>query len=171
METGEVTVTQIIRQLQPSEISAQINAVDSQVTQPKHAAAFSNGMEYFNTYGGCTVASAAGMATLRVIQEERFQERAARVGKYLTAKLNALKEVGSAPRSLKPGGKVAASVLHCGASDRSRFDLFKLLIGLNMSVLHTLKKWCFTSLAPCNRRQADVFDSCPQVIAQTAVIP
>lgn len=50
-------------------------------------------MEYFNTYGGCTAAGAAGMATLRVIQEERFQERAARVGKYLTAKLNALKEV------------------------------------------------------------------------------
>jgi len=64
-----------------------------QIVQPKHAAAFSNGMEYFNTYGGCTAAGAAGMATLRVIQEENFQQRAARVGAYLTAKLNLLKEV------------------------------------------------------------------------------
>jgi ethanolamine-phosphate phospho-lyase len=63
------------------------------VTQPKHAAAFCNGMEYFNTYGGCTAAGAAGMATLRVIQEEGFQAHALRVGRYLTAKLNALKQV------------------------------------------------------------------------------
>lgn len=64
-----------------------------QIVRPEFAAAFCNGMEYFNTYGGCTAAGAAGMATLRVIQEENFQARAARVGLYLTAKLNRLKEV------------------------------------------------------------------------------
>lgn len=64
-----------------------------QIVRPQFAAAFCNGMEYFNTYGGCTAAGAAGMATLRVIQEENFQARAARVGLYLTAKLNHLKEV------------------------------------------------------------------------------
>ncbi|BDA49941.1 Ethanolamine-phosphate phospho-lyase [Coccomyxa sp. Obi] len=62
------------------------------IVRPEFAAAFCNGMEYFNTYGGCTAAGAAGMATLRVIQEENFQARAARVGLYLTAKLNRLKE-------------------------------------------------------------------------------
>ena len=41
------------------------------MTNPKHAAAFANGMEYFNTYGGCTAAGAAGMATLKVIQVSR----------------------------------------------------------------------------------------------------
>ncbi|EIE23028.1 PLP-dependent transferase [Coccomyxa subellipsoidea C-169] len=62
------------------------------IVQPKFAAAFSNGMEYFNTYGGCTAAGAAGMATLRVIQEENFQARAKRVGVYLTAKLKQLQQ-------------------------------------------------------------------------------
>ena len=71
------------------------------MTTPKHAAAFANGMEYFNTYGGCTAAGAAGMATLKVIQDERFQERAARVGAHLTAQLLRLKQVGRAPRNLK----------------------------------------------------------------------
>ncbi len=69
-----------------------------QIVQPQFAAAFSNGMEYFNTYGGCTAAGAAGMATLCVIQEEKFQQRAARVGLYLTAKLKVLKEVLLVPR-------------------------------------------------------------------------
>ena len=64
-----------------------------QVVQPQIAKAFANGMEFFATYGGCTAAGAAGMATLKVIQEEKFQERAQRVGRYLTAELNKLKEV------------------------------------------------------------------------------
>ncbi len=54
-------------------------------------------MEYFNTYGGCTAAGAAGMATLRVIQEENFQARAKRVGVYLTAKLKQLQQVRRVP--------------------------------------------------------------------------
>lgn len=66
---------------------------DAQVVQPQHAKAFANGMEFFATYGGCTAAGAAGMATLKVIQEEKFQERAERVGRHLTAGLMRLKEV------------------------------------------------------------------------------
>ena len=67
----------------------------AQVVQPQHAKAFANGMEFFATYGGCTAAGAAGMATLKVIQEEKFQERASRVGRYLTAGLLRLKEVNT----------------------------------------------------------------------------
>jgi adenosylmethionine-8-amino-7-oxononanoate aminotransferase len=36
------------------------------VVSPRLAAGFSNGMEYFNTCGGCTAAGAAGLAVLQV---------------------------------------------------------------------------------------------------------
>ncbi|CAL5221927.1 g4200 [Coccomyxa viridis] len=62
------------------------------VLSPKHAAAFANGMEYFNTYGGCTAASAAGSAVLKVLQGERLQQHAHRVGQHLLAKLEFLKQ-------------------------------------------------------------------------------
>ena len=63
---------------------------------PKHAAAFANGMEYFNTYGGCTAAGAAGSAVLRILQEQRLQQHAHRVGQHLLAKLDSLKQVCNA---------------------------------------------------------------------------
>ena len=49
------------------------------VTTPEIAAAFDNGMEYFNTFGGNPVACAVGLAVLDVLRDERLQEqRAAR---------------------------------------------------------------------------------------------
>ena len=51
-------------------------------------------MEYFNTYGGCTAAGAAGSAVLHILQEESLQQHAQRVGEHLIAKLDALKQVG-----------------------------------------------------------------------------
>ena len=65
-----------------------------QVTSAKIASAFANGMEYFNTYGGCTAAGAAGSAVLHILQEERLQQHAQRVGEHLIARLDALKQVG-----------------------------------------------------------------------------
>lgn len=53
------------------------------VTTPELAAAFANGMEWFNTFGGNPVSCAAGMAVLDVIEAEGLQERAARVGSLL----------------------------------------------------------------------------------------
>ena len=64
----------------------------AQVLSPKHANTFS-AMEYFNTYGGCTAAGAAGMAVLKVLQEERLQQHAQRVGEYLLMKLAPIKQV------------------------------------------------------------------------------
>ena len=64
----------------------------AQVLSPKHAKTFS-AMEYFNTYGGCTAAGAAGMAVLKILQEERLQEHAHRVGEYLLSKLAPIKQV------------------------------------------------------------------------------
>ena len=61
------------------------------VTTPEIAASFDNGMEYFNTFGGNPVACAVGLAVLDVIEDERLQENALKVGAYLKAGLEALK--------------------------------------------------------------------------------
>jgi 4-aminobutyrate aminotransferase-like enzyme/Ser/Thr protein kinase RdoA (MazF antagonist) len=47
------------------------------------ADAFANGMEYFNTFGGNPVSCAIGMAVLEVIENERLQENAYKVGARL----------------------------------------------------------------------------------------
>ena len=48
-------------------------------------------MEYFNTYGGIPVSCAAALAVLDVLHEEKLQENAAVVGKFLIARLKSLK--------------------------------------------------------------------------------
>ncbi len=62
------------------------------VTTPEIAAAFNNGMEYFNTFGGNPVSCAVGLAVLDVIAKENLQENALRVGKHLLSKLKQLTE-------------------------------------------------------------------------------
>ena len=49
------------------------------VTTRAIADAFANGMEYFNTFGGCTAACAVGVAVLDVIKNENLQENALQV--------------------------------------------------------------------------------------------
>ena len=62
------------------------------VTTPEIAAAFDNGMEYFNTYGGNPVSCAIGLAVLDVIEEEKLQNNALKVGNVLKAGLLRLKD-------------------------------------------------------------------------------
>jgi 4-aminobutyrate aminotransferase-like enzyme len=62
------------------------------VTTPAIAAAFSNGMEYFNTFGGNPVSCEIGLAVLDVIRDENLQEHALRVGARLEAGLRRLAE-------------------------------------------------------------------------------
>lgn len=64
-----------------------------QVLSPKHACAFANGMEYFNTYGGCTAAGAAGSAVLHVLREEKLQKHAHSVGEHMLSQLEPMKQV------------------------------------------------------------------------------
>ncbi|MCB0980811.1 MAG: aminotransferase class III-fold pyridoxal phosphate-dependent enzyme, partial [Ilumatobacter sp.] len=54
------------------------------------AAAFANGMEWFNTFGGNPVSCAAGMAVLDVIEAEGLTANALDTGAYLTGRLRAL---------------------------------------------------------------------------------
>lgn len=63
------------------------------VTTPEIAAAFDNGMEYFNTYGGNPVSCTIGLAVLDVIRDEGLQERAATVGAYLARRLRDLMDI------------------------------------------------------------------------------
>ncbi|NNL75597.1 MAG: aminotransferase class III-fold pyridoxal phosphate-dependent enzyme, partial [Desulfobacterales bacterium] len=60
------------------------------VTTPAIAAAFDNGMEYFNTFGGNPVSCAIGMAVLDVIEDEGLQANALKVGNHLLNGLKAL---------------------------------------------------------------------------------
>lgn len=56
------------------------------------AAAFNNGMEYFNTYGGNPVSMETGIAVMKVIREEQLQQRALETGDFLIAGLKKLME-------------------------------------------------------------------------------
>ncbi len=60
------------------------------VTTPEIANSFANGMEYFNIYGGNPVSCSIGLAVLNVIEEERLQEHADRVGRILLNDLQQL---------------------------------------------------------------------------------
>lgn len=53
------------------------------VTTPDIAASFTNGMEYFNTFGGSTASCAVGLAVLDVLAEEDLQAHARNVGNRL----------------------------------------------------------------------------------------
>jgi 4-aminobutyrate aminotransferase-like enzyme/Ser/Thr protein kinase RdoA (MazF antagonist) len=61
------------------------------ITTPEIARSFDNGMEYFNTFGGNPVSCAVGLAVLDVIENEKLQENALKVGNYLLSGLNELK--------------------------------------------------------------------------------
>jgi 4-aminobutyrate aminotransferase-like enzyme/Ser/Thr protein kinase RdoA (MazF antagonist) len=60
------------------------------ITTAEIAAAFDNGMEFFSTFGGNPVACAAGLAVLKVLEEEGLQENARVVGEYLLNTLSGL---------------------------------------------------------------------------------
>lgn len=62
------------------------------ITTPAIAAAFHNGMEYFNTFGGNPVSCAVGAAVLDVIEQEHLQQHALQVGDYLKQGLLALQQ-------------------------------------------------------------------------------
>ena len=60
------------------------------ITTPTIAAAFNNGMEYFNTFGGNPASLAAGQAVLKEIEEKQLQANALTVGNRILDGLRAL---------------------------------------------------------------------------------
>ncbi len=60
------------------------------ITTREIAAAFDNGMEFFSTFGGNPVGSAAALAVLDVLRDERLPENAEMVGAALLEHLTAL---------------------------------------------------------------------------------
>lgn len=60
------------------------------ITSHALASTFANGMEYFNTFGGCNAAVAAGRAVLRELRDMQLQQRAHWVGRYMLACLKQL---------------------------------------------------------------------------------
>jgi 4-aminobutyrate aminotransferase-like enzyme/Ser/Thr protein kinase RdoA (MazF antagonist) len=62
------------------------------ITTPEIANKFSNGMEYFNTFGGNPVSIAIGMAVLDEIENNDLQSNALIVGNYLVEKLQVLQK-------------------------------------------------------------------------------
>lgn len=60
------------------------------VTTKKVAASFADGPEFFSTFGGSTVAMAAGLAVLDVLRDERLMDNARTVGDRLLAGLREL---------------------------------------------------------------------------------
>jgi hypothetical protein len=62
------------------------------VTTPEIAASFANGMEFFSTFGGNPVACAAGLAVLDVVEEEKLQQNALKVGGQWYGKLKAMQK-------------------------------------------------------------------------------
>ncbi|MEO8635572.1 MAG: aminotransferase class III-fold pyridoxal phosphate-dependent enzyme [Gemmatimonadales bacterium] len=60
------------------------------ITTPEIAAAFSNGMEFFSSFGGNPVSAVVGMAVLDVLEGEQLQANALVTGRHLKARLQAL---------------------------------------------------------------------------------
>ncbi|MCP3952483.1 MAG: aminotransferase class III-fold pyridoxal phosphate-dependent enzyme [Desulfobacterales bacterium] len=61
------------------------------VTTAAIARSFENGLEFFSSFGGNSVACAVGLAVLEVLEEEALPQNAWKTGDYLKAGLNALK--------------------------------------------------------------------------------
>ncbi len=62
------------------------------VTTPAIAAAFANGMEYFNTFGGNPVSCAIGLQVLKIIADDGLQQNARDTGAYWLERLQTLGE-------------------------------------------------------------------------------
>jgi 4-aminobutyrate aminotransferase-like enzyme len=62
------------------------------VTTEKIAEAFDNGMEFFSTFGGNTVASVAGRKVLEITLRDNLRQHALETGNYLLGLLGQLKE-------------------------------------------------------------------------------
>jgi 4-aminobutyrate aminotransferase-like enzyme len=88
-ELGGAAVPDIVTLGKPIGNGHPVGAV---VTTPEIARSFETGMEYFNTFGGNPVSCAAALAVLDVVDDERLQAHAARLGAVM---LDGMRELGA----------------------------------------------------------------------------
>ena len=62
------------------------------ITTEEIAASFANGMEFFSTFGGTTLACAIGAEVLSIVDDEALQDNAAAMGQRLLGGLRALQD-------------------------------------------------------------------------------
>ena len=74
------------------------------ITTRAIAASFDNGMEFFSTFGGNNVSCAIGLTVLEVVQEEKLQAHALRVGERLIEGLRVLQRQHDLIREVRGSG-------------------------------------------------------------------
>jgi 4-aminobutyrate aminotransferase-like enzyme len=74
------------------------------ITTPEIAASFDNGMEFFSTFGGNNVSCAIGLKVLEVVQEEKVQSHALKVGEHLISGLRDLQQRYDIIRDIRGSG-------------------------------------------------------------------
>jgi 4-aminobutyrate aminotransferase-like enzyme len=95
------------------------------------ARAFCGGMEFFDTFGGCNAAIAAGLAVLDVLRDEALVENAQRVGAHLTAALRELAARHGAIGDVRgPGLFVGIEIVRPGTVERDPATARALQCGL-----------------------------------------
>jgi 4-aminobutyrate aminotransferase-like enzyme len=74
------------------------------ITTRAIADSFDNGMEFFSTFGGNTVSCAIGLAVLEVVQEEKLQSHALKIGEQLLDGLRTLQQDHDSIRDIRGSG-------------------------------------------------------------------
>lgn len=74
------------------------------ITTRAIADSFNNGMEFFSTFGGNTVSCAIGLAVLEVVEEEKLQAHALKVGAQMLAGLRDLQKDQELIRDIRGSG-------------------------------------------------------------------
>ena len=103
------------------------------VTTAEIAASFDNGMEFFSTFGGSTVACAVGLEVLDVVDAERLQEHARDVGAGLIAQLRT--RVGDHPQV----GDIRGSGLFLGIELVTSRETLEPATGLAADVVNHMR--------------------------------
>jgi hypothetical protein len=115
------------------------------VTRKAIAEAFSNGMEYFNTFGGSNLSCAVGDAVLEVMEAEELQENARIVGNYTKV------------RNGKESGELCGvSRWLVGLGESLLDNTFFWHVELSTDKLHSLVACCGTGAADNSRGQVPV---------------
>ena len=80
------------------------HSIGAVITTRAIAASFDNGMEFFSTFGGNNVSCAIGLTVLEVVQKEKLQAHALRVGERLIEGLRVLQRQHDIIREVRGSG-------------------------------------------------------------------